>query len=56
MSSLKTRLEKLEDRLKPERKGGLAINWIGTKKELSKEEIERLKSESCHIITVSFVD
>jgi hypothetical protein len=56
LSSLKTRLEKLEDRLKPDRRGGIAVNWIGTKDELSQEEIKRLKSENYSILTVSFVD
>jgi hypothetical protein len=56
MSSLKTRLDRLEDKLKPDRKSGITVNYIGTDKELSKEEIKQLEAENISIIHVSFVD
>jgi len=40
----------------PERNGGTAVNWIGTEKELSKEEIQRLEVENVLILHARFVD
>jgi hypothetical protein len=56
MSNLKTRIDRLEEKMKPERKGGLAVNFIDTKDELTEEEIKELKSKNFQILTFRFID